>query len=183
MAEQIKVPAGFELFVEISPSGRSRRKLRVTDEINWLDVMGDLSPEYLAKYAEKVVQFLTAQAGGTKTTWPVYTGASKRSFDVGATKKFSPANKQYNRSSQPTDGAALIFSDSPYAKAVEKGAYYQTGPVFGKTPWRRPSVKAILRLERKIRKGALKGSDINEALARGVLTALGKELKRAKQPR
>ena len=43
----VEIPVGFEAVVYLTPSGRQRTRLRLTAAVDWAEVMGDLSPEYL----------------------------------------------------------------------------------------------------------------------------------------
>lgn len=175
----VPVPAGFHIETYFTPSGRERTRLQLMDTIDWEQVMGDLGTAHLEAYVRRVAGFVAQASGGGRASWPRLTGRSARSLRAGATERYSRAERHgYSRESGESQGAGLLIASTPWAKAVERGAYYDTGP-FARSPWRRPTGRYILRLERRIRRAVLAGGDINRIVSGAVTQAWRKRVRNA----
>ena len=178
----VRIPTGYALTVTLSEKGRRLTRLRETEPVDWSQVMAGVGSGWLQPYAEALVRYLRASAGGSgKTSWPRSTGRSAGSFRAVTTDRVTAADRFYNRQAGTTRGAGLVVNTAPYAKAVERGAYslYRRGG----TDWeiRRPKGWFVKRLEGRIRWSALRGRNVSELLDRAVTAAWRKQVREAKR--
>jgi len=131
-----RLPRTQRMTISLSAADARRNRVqrgKIVDFIDWGNWIEAPTREWGERVAESLAELVKRTAGTTRTRWPVRTGASARSLSGDF--RWIPYRGQGG-------GIIALKSTSEYAKAVERGAYYED------RGWKREPVWAARKLWR-----------------------------------